>query len=968
MTVGKEVNLTGMFTLTCERGKPYKLDVDDDALRRLGLPTDLAPEELYYVWLEHVRAEDRGTVEKAIRAVAEGFIREVRFGWRHDTLGRVYFSCAGMRLEQNSDRIVIKGIFKNISEPDMSGITEDNDILLFKTLLMDVIIECFTMCALADIRTNRIYFLSDNIFGTNLRDNITYDEWRENFLKMTVSDDADIYRKMSARQCMPEYFDRFDNEVQFEVRYKAPDGCVHKMRQRYMRLAKPLAGQFGEFIVFIDIKNEEDENLRRAMRSRLLNGLALPYRKVDLINLQSGELYSLGGSPGQKADKLEGRGSFDERISRYLDECELTEEQRRDNLNKFLTKNMMRHFEEGATLLESELRHKRDGEYEWVRVQAFQSAADEERSPYMAIATILPINEEKEKELRGKERLEFALRSERQYKKAILSTAMVVYTYNVTKDVLFEEIIEQEGTEPLLPKMGLGLPCSFNEYVNRKSKLITTKQEADFFRKTFNTKTLLDMFNSKRYTFDNEYEFMVAGKKGVFREAVILTKDIQTDEVWGLTTVRNITNERNESKRIEQALRDAFYQAKNANNAKTLFMSQMSHDIRTPLNSILGMAAIAREHIDDRDRVNDCMEKIDFAGRHLLEVINNVLDLSAIESGKTMLVQEDFDLRVFLEDTMKMVYPLADRRGQTVETEYGELHDNVSGDRTKLRQLLVNVLSNAIKYTPNGGRIKLTVDEPERDRHDVCRYKFTVEDNGIGIPEEFIDKIFDPFARVDNHRTGNAQGTGLGMPIAQNIARMMNGDIHVRSEVGKGSVFEITVCLKRSAESGKKYIGEIAMEEPKKVRMSDYDFGGITVLLAEDLSFNAEIAAEFLNEANINVEFAENGAEAVRMFAESERGRYSLIFMDIQMPELDGYEATGRIRAMDRADAREIPIIAMTANAFIEDVERSIESGMNGHIAKPLEIPKLAQILTSFLGYSRKERGEAASGSDRDEK
>ncbi len=556
--------------------------------------------------------------------------------------------------------------------------------------------------------------------------------------------------------------------------------------------------------------------------------------------------------------------------------------------------------------------------------------------------------------MRGKERLEFALRSERQYKKAILSTAMAVYTYNVTKDILFEEIIEQEGTEPLLPKMGLGLPCSFNEYVNRKSKLITTKQEADFFRKTFNTKTLLDMFNSKRYTFDNEYEFMVAGRKGVFREAVILTKDLETGEIWGLTTVRNITHERNESKRIEQALRDAFYQAKNANNAKTLFMSQMSHDIRTPLNSILGMAAIAREHIDDRNRVNDCMEKIDFAGRHLLDVINNVLDLSAIESGKTMLVQEDFDLRVFLDDTLKMVYPLAERRGQTVETEYGEFNGSVSGDVTKLRQLLVNVLSNAIKYTPNGGRIKLTVDESERDRHDVCRYKFTVEDNGIGIPKEFVEKIFDPFARVDNHRTGNVQGTGLGMPIAQNIARMMNGDIHVKSEIGKGSVFEITVCLKRSVKSDKKYIGEANMEEQKRVRMSDFDFGGITVLLAEDLSFNAEIAAEFLNEANVKVEFAENGAEAVRMFGESEQGHYSLIFMDIQMPELDGYGATRQIRALNRADAREIPIIAMTANAFIEDIEHSIDSGMNGHIAKPIEIPKLAQILTSFLGGVKK--------------
>ena len=170
MTVDKEVNLTGLFTLTCERGKPYRLSVDGDALGRLGLSADLAPEELYREWLAHVRTEDKDTVEKAIRGVAEGFIREVRFGWMHDTLGRVYFSCAGMLSERGEERIVIKGIFKNISEPDMEGVAEDNDVLLFKTLLMDVIIESFTMCALSDIRTNRLYFLSDNIFGTNMHD------------------------------------------------------------------------------------------------------------------------------------------------------------------------------------------------------------------------------------------------------------------------------------------------------------------------------------------------------------------------------------------------------------------------------------------------------------------------------------------------------------------------------------------------------------------------------------------------------------------------------------------------------------------------------------------------------------------------------------------------------------------------------------------------------------------------------
>ena len=589
-----------------------------------------------------------------------------------------------------------------------------------------------------------------------------------------------------------------------------------------------------------------------------------------------------------------------------------------------------------------------------MRIQAFESAADEHRKPYMAIVTVMSINDEKEKELKTRRTLEYALRSERQYRQAILSSAMVVYSYNVTRDILFQEIVEETDGRALLPQIGLETPCSYDEYILRKSKYISVEQEADKYRKTFCTKTLADMFDSKRYSFDVEYEFQIGGRTGVFREAVILTKDLETDEIWGLTTVRNITDERNENRRIEQALRDAFNQAKNANNAKTLFMSQMSHDIRTPLNSILGMSAIAHEHIDDKQRVEDCLQKIDYAGHHLLEIINNVLDLSAIESGKSTLSKEEFQLSSFLSETINIITPLVEKKHHHLSLSIAKMHDYVEGDPTKLRQVLINVLGNAIKYTPDGGEISFSAVELEPDRQDVCRYMFTVADNGIGMPQEFINRIFDPFARADNRRVSKVQGTGLGMAIALNIARMMNGGINVISEEGRGSVFEITVCLRRSESHSTNYIGEIDLDEPREVRMSDYDFGGRIVLLAEDLEFNAEIAAEFLGEANIRVEFAENGTEAVRKFRESAPGYYSLIFMDIQMPEMDGYEAARAIRALDRPDAKSIPIVAMTANAFMDDIKRADEAGMNGHIAKPIEIPRLAHELVRHLGDCRR--------------
>ena len=584
---------------------------------------------------------------------------------------------------------------------------------------------------------------------------------------------------------------------------------------------------------------------------------------------------------------------------------------------------------------------------DWIRIQAFMSDTDENGEPSMAILTIQPITAEKLRELRYQQRLERALRSESQYRQAILSNAIAVYTYNITKDTLYDEVIEQDGINPLLPLIGLEPPCSYNDYINRKADHFTDKSTADVFRRTFCTETLCDMYDSHRRSFDTEYELAIDGRTGFFREAVILTQDIETGDLWGLTYVRNITDEHNHSVQVEQALRDAFTQAQHANSAKTLFMSQMSHDIRTPLNSILGMSAIAQEHITDPERVNDCLEKIQTSGHHLLEIINNVLDLSAIESGKTTLAMEPFDLKAFLDETVTIIRPIADKKHHTliVSVDSG-MNFNVIGDQTKLRQLLTNILSNAVKYTPDGGEIRFSTIELQPDHSGIHRYLFTVQDNGIGIKPEFKEHIFDPFVRADDHRISGIQGTGLGMPIALNIARMMNGDISINSAVGKGSKFEITICLKQGEKPAEKHSDSPVT---KKVRMSDFDFGGKRVLLAEDLEFNAEIASEFLAEANIITDIAHNGEEAVEMFSRSAPGYYSMIFMDIQMPVLDGYEAADKIRALPHENAGTVPIIAMTANAFIEDIKKSKEHGMNGHVSKPLEISALTRELCRWL-------------------
>lgn len=533
-----------------------------------------------------------------------------------------------------------------------------------------------------------------------------------------------------------------------------------------------------------------------------------------------------------------------------------------------------------------------------------------------------------------------------------------------------------------------------------------------------------------------------------------------------------------EENRKKQALQEAFDAANRANNAKSEFLSKMSHDIRTPMNGIIGMTAIAAAHIDDKERVQDALGKITSSSRHLLGLINEVLDMSKIESGKIILNEEDFNLSDLIYDLLVMVQPQIKEHKHSLQVHLFDIeHEDVIGDSLRIQQVFVNIMGNAVKYTPDGGNLCITVREkPVRENLIGC-YEFIFEDNGIGMSDEFIEHIFEPFSREEDSRTSKIQGTGLGMSIAHNIVRMMDGDILVESEIGKGSRFTVTVYLKLQdkenmtyeelaglsvlvadddricCESTCKLLEEIGMDAEwvlsgkeaiervfnakregndfyavildwkmpemdgiktaKEIRkiagadvpliiLSAYDLSEIgmeakeagidaflnkpffksgiaglfcrlksgkyessissmpddaeesnfsdkRVLLVEDVELNREIACEILGMTGIKIEEAENGKIAVDKFAASEKGYYDIILMDVQMPGMNGYEATEAIRALDREDAESVPIVAMTANAFAEDVQKAMQSGMNEHLAKPLDFEKLFKILKEYL-------------------
>lgn len=403
----------------------------------------------------------------------------------------------------------------------------------------------------------------------------------------------------------------------------------------------------------------------------------------------------------------------------------------------------------------------------------------------------------------------------------------------------------------------------------------------------------------------------------------------------------------------KQALKEAYEATNCANQAKSNFLSNMSHDIRTPMNAIIGMIAIAEIYLNNPEKMADCLYKIKVSSKHLLALINDILDMSKIESGKIELNEESIMLTELINNVIDICKPQAEAKNHTLTLDIKSIeHNKVIGDETRIQQIFTNLISNSIKYTPVGGKISVIISEKAVNRPHMGCYEFIFEDNGVGMEPEFLNRIFEPFERERKSYIGKIQGTGLGMTIARNIARMMNGDIEVESKKGKGSKFTVTIFLKFANDenifsNSQNYCNE--NNANSLIKFSKKDYSSKRALLVEDNTLNCEIAGEILGMAGLKVEYASNGKEAVDRILSLEPHYYDIIFMDIQMPIMNGYEATRIIRNSGREDLNNIPILAMTANALAQDVQAALKSGMNQHISKPLDLNQLYNALEKWL-------------------
>ncbi|MDE7428081.1 MAG: response regulator, partial [Lachnospiraceae bacterium] len=807
----------------------------------------------------------------------------------------------------------------------------------------------------------------------------------------------------------------------------------------------------------------------------IISGVNTLFSRFAMVDLEADTYQYLAGTKPEDG-RIEESGNYQNLVV-YLSSD--VEESTYQGIVDFMNKNSII----TAMQRQNDLRYERcvtkDGHTEWEHMNVIcLERKDNVVSKVLFIRQ--NVTELKEKELRIQYERALANRKERQYQIALMSNSLCSFEFNLTQDLVEQDIIMKVDGQSisLLARAGLEAPCKVSECFE-KWKQRVLEESIEEYSAVVNIENLTRCYErGDREVIVEYWEGDSEEDQMCVRQSFIMTRDDSTGDIMVMVIARDITEQVRKQREQTQALQDALLQAQHANKAKSTFLSNMSHDIRTPMNAIIGFSTIAVSHIDNKDHVMDCLQKVLSSSNHLLSLINDVLDMSRIESGKVQIKEQECNISEMIHNLVNIIQPQVKAKQLELFIDTFEVtNEDVIADPLKLNQVFINLLSNAVKYTPAGGTVTFRIMQKGIFRHGYGEYTFIIKDNGIGMSPDFVEHIFEPFERESTVTQSGIQGTGLGMAITKNIVEMMNGTITVESEMGKGSTFTVEFELKlqdvektaqqiRELEgmralvvdddlnvcdsvskmlkqiglraewttSGREAVyrakaahdegdcyhtfiidwqmpGLSGVETARKIRdavgneapiiiltaydwtdieeeakaagvtafcakpmfMSDLktvllaannllekqedvpewtlaDFKGKRILLVEDIEMNREIAQVILEEAGFLVDTAPDGTDAVAIMEKAEENYYDAILMDIQMPIMDGYEATRTIRSLPRNDVKDLPIIAMTANALEEDKEAALMNGMDAHIAKPLDMDIFISVLKKFLG------------------
>ncbi len=845
-----------------------------------------------------------------------------------------------------------------------------------------------------------------------------------------------------------------------------------------IQLEMMLIGLFVIYIIILLVRAGKEkkmlENENREM-GYIINGVTTLFSRFAMVDFAAGTYqYLAGTTPEDGGFAL--KGVYQELVDHLC--SSLIDEREREELAEYLDKEALIESLSDHNDARFECHVIQNGQPEWEHINIICLERKEGKAEKLLMIR-QNITEVKEKELHIQAKIAVANRKERQYQIAITSSAICTFEFNLTRDRIEKDIRRELDGEQvsLLQRVELEPPCKVSEWFERWEQFVL-KESLEDYRAIASTAYLNEHYEQGESEVSVEYWCRDHQEQEIcIRQSFLMTRDDETQDLMVMVVMKEITESVRKQKEQTQALQDALMQAQHANRAKTTFLSNMSHDIRTPMNAIIGFATIAASHIDNKDQVKDCLQKVLSSSNHLLSLINDILDMSRIESGKVQIKEQECNISELMHNLVNIIQPQVKAKQLELFIDTFEIvNEDVIADSLKMNRVFINLLSNAVKYTPAGGTITFRIMQKTTFRHGYGDYIFIIKDNGIGMSQEFVEHIFEPFERESTVTRSGIQGTGLGMAITRNIVEMMNGTITVESEVGKGSTFTVELGLKlqdieKNAEqikelhglrslvvdddfhvcdsvskmlkkiglrsewttSGREaaYRAQMAYEEgdayhtyiidwqmpelsgvetARKIRsvagseapiiiltaydwsdieeeakaagvtafcakplfMSDLksallaannlsdkedaaaswtleDFEGKRVLLVEDIELNREIAEVILEEAGFVVESAPDGTDAVAMVEKSEEYYYDVVLMDVQMPIMNGYEATRTIRSMQRKDVKDLPIIAMTANALEEDKEAALKNGMNAHISKPLDMDIFISVLKQFV-------------------
>lgn len=518
------------------------------------------------------------------------------------------------------------------------------------------------------------------------------------------------------------------------------------------------------------------------------------------------------------------------------------------------------------------------------------------------------------------------------------NTYYALYRVNYERET-YEMIKGSDYVRSRIPAFG-----PYGELLRTAGEVIEAEAFRDF-TKSFSCENIRQLVDRQVSDYGGEFLRRFGGEYRWVSVRVLFDAALEAQEV--VLCFREVEREKERQLQERRLLEDALQLAKQNEQSKQAFFRNMSHDMRTPLNAILGSSELARQHLDEPQRAAGYLDRIDSSGRYLLGLINDILEMARMEHGQVRLESRPFDLRKCVDDCLAAFRIQAGREGKALRENFAAGPETVVGDERRIQQILNNLLSNAFKFTPAGGEITLSVRQTESGEYG--RYEFAVADTGIGMSPEFLRRIFEPYAREMRFGDRAASGTGLGMSITRSLAALMGGEIQVESEPGKGSRFTVVLPLP-SAEPGQdEPAAEAAARAAARAGAGAFTLEGLSLLLAEDNEINMEITTEMLAARGVRVAQAFDGAEAVELFRQSAPFAFDAVLMDMQMPGLDGCAAARQIRALPRADAQSVPIIAVTANAFAEDVAATAAAGMDAHISKPIDFKKLAQALEQLL-------------------